>query len=435
MAYVCQYEHTVLRDERTGDVCTCIQHPSGLEIRVMEQPGFSTAHAMFGTKYGSIHTRFRLEGDPAYTEVPEGIAHFLEHKLFENEDCDTFALFNREGACANAYTSFDRTVYLFSCSRNFDRSLEILLDFVQKPYFTEATVEKEQGIIAQEIKMYLDDPGDRLFFQLLRGLYHNHPVQLDVAGSVESIAQITPELLYACYRTFYNLHNMVLCCAGNITVEQVLAVADRMLVTAPKQKLEAVFLPEPETVVKPYACTKMAVGKTMFMIGFKSSPEEGLEELRAALTAMLTFAVIAGSASPLYQKLMSEQLINDAFNTDYLSGDGFFCMLAGGESDDPQAVLDALLEEIERVKAEGLDINLFNTLKRAAYGEAITANSAPEGAVSTLVDSFMTHRISPFARAQVLSSLTPEDAMECLRQRFRADRVCLSVIAPHTTES
>jgi len=150
---------------------------------------------------------------------------------------------------------------------------------------------------------------------------------------------------------------------------------------------------------------------------------------------MLTFTVIAGSASPLYQKLMSEQLINDAFNTDYLSGDGFFCMLAGGESDDPQAVLDALLEEIERVKAEGLDINLFNTLKRAAYGEAITANSAPEGAVSTLVDSFMTHRISPFARAQVLSSLTPEDAMECLRQRFRADRVCLSVIAPHTTES
>ncbi len=424
------YETTVLRDARTGDICHCIQHPSGLEIRVMEQPGFSTAHAMFGTKYGSIHTRFRLAGDAEYTTVPEGIAHFLEHKLFENEDCDTFALFNQAGASANAYTSFDRTVYLFSCSQNFDRSLEILLDFVQKPYFTEATVAKEQGIIAQEIKMYLDDPGDRLFFQLLRCLYHNHPVQLDVAGSVESIAQITPELLYACYRTFYNLHNMVLCCAGNITVEQVLAVADRLLINAPKQQLEAVFLPEPESVVKPYACTKMAVGKTMFMIGFKSRPEEGIEELRAALTATLVFNVIAGSASPLYQKLMSEGLINDAFSTDYLSGDGFFSMMAAGESDDPQAVLDALLAEIERIKAEGLDLNLFNTLKRAAYGEAITVNSAPEGAVSTLVDSFMTHRISPFARAEVLSSVTPEDAMQCLRERFCADKVCLSVIAP-----
>lgn len=424
------YETTVLRDTRTGDICHCIQHPSGLEIRVMEQPGFSTAHAMFGTKYGSIHTRFRLEGDNAYTTVPEGIAHFLEHKLFENEDCDTFALFNQAGACANAYTSFDRTVYLFSCSQNFDRSLEILLDFVQKPYFTEATVAKEQGIIAQEIKMYLDDPGDRLFFQLLRCLYHNHPVKLDVAGSVESIAQITPELLYACYRTFYNLHNMVLCCTGNITVQQVLAIADKLLIPAPSRKLETVFLPEPESVVKPYACTKMAVGKTMFMIGFKSHPEEGIEELRAALTATIVFNVIAGSASPLYQKLMSEGLINDAFNTDYLSGDGFFCMMAAGESDDPQAVLDAMLAEIERVKAEGLDLNLFHTLKRAAYGEAITVNSAPEGAVSTLVNSFMAHRISPFARAEVLSTVTPEDAMQCLRERFCADKVCLSVIAP-----
>ncbi len=213
-------------------------------------------------------------------------------------------------------------------------------------------------------------------------------------------------------------------------MEQVLAVADRLLINAPKQQLEAVFLPEPESVVKPYACTKMAVGKTMFMIGFKSRPEEGIEELRAALTATLVFNVIAGSASPLYQKLMSEGLINDAFSTDYLSGDGFFSMMAAGESDDPQAVLDALLAEIERIKAEGLDLNLFNTLKRAAYGEAITVNSAPEGAVSTLVDSFMTHRISPFARAEVLSSVTPEDAMQCLRERFCADKVCLSVIAP-----
>lgn len=425
-----KYETTILRDERTGDTCTCIQHPSGLEIRVMEQPGFSTAHAMFGTKYGSIHTRFRLEGDADYTEVPAGIAHFLEHKLFENEDCDVFSLFNQVGASANAYTSFDRTVYLFSCSKNFDRSLEILLDFVQKPYFTEATVAKEQGIIAQEIKMYLDDPGDRLFFQLLRGLYHNHPVHLDVAGSVESIAQITPELLYACYRTFYNLNNMVLCCTGNITAEQVLAVADRMLKDAPAQKLEAVFLPEPETVVRPYASAKMAVGKTMFMIGFKSQPESGLEEMRAALTAMLTFSVIAGSASPLYQKLMAENLINDTFNTDYFSGDGFFCMLAGGESDDPQAVLDALLAEIESVKVNGLDAALFDTLKRAAYGEALTANNAPEGAVSTLVDSYMTGGISPFARIQVLSEVTLADAQRCLCERFRADRVCLSVIEP-----
>lgn len=429
-----KYETTVFTDSRTGDTCTCIHHPSGLEIRVMEQPDFSTAHAQFGTKYGSINVRFRKAKDTEFTEVPAGIAHFLEHKLFENEDCDTFSLFNQIGANANAYTSFDRTVYLFSCSDRFEKGLEILLDFVQKPYFTEQTVAKEQGIIAQEIKMYLDDAGDRVFYQLLRGLYHNHPVTIDIAGSVESIAQITPELLYTCYRTFYNLHNMVLCCTGNITVQRVLEVADRLLIPAENEGLESAFLPEPETIVTPYAATKMAVGKTMFMLGFKSRPERGEEELRAALISMLTFAAIAGPASPLYQKLMAEELINDTFTTDYFSGDGFFCLLAGGESDDPQAVEDALLAEIERAKTEGLDAALFETLKRAAYGEAITANYSPEGAVSTLVDSFMTDRISPFARGEVLSKLTLADAQECLRERFRADRVCLSVIAPDGTE-
>lgn len=424
----------VYTDARTGDTCTCIQHPSGLEIRIMEQPNFSTAHAQFGTKYGSINTRFRKASDPTFTEVPAGIAHFLEHKLFENEDCDTFSLFNKVGANANAYTSFDRTVYLFSCSQNFDKALEILLDFVQKPYFTEATVAKEQGIIAQEIKMYLDDPGDRLFYQLLRGLYHNHPVRIDVAGSVESIAQITPELLYTCYRTFYNLHNMVLCCSGNITAKQVLKIADRLLIPVENQGLESAFLPEPETIVKPYCSTKMAVGKKMFMIGFKSRPEHGVNELRAALLATLTFSVLAGTASPLYQKLMAEELINDTFSTDFFSGDGFFCMIADGESDDPQAVLDALLAEIENAKVNGLDENLFNTLKRAAYGEAITANTTPEGAVSTLVDSFMTDRISPFARGEILSQLTLADAQGCLCERFRSDRVCLSVIEPDESQ-
>lgn len=423
-------EMQVLTDARTGDTCTVIQHPSGLEIRVMEQPGFSTAHAQFGTKYGSINTRFRKASDPTFTEVPEGIAHFLEHKLFENEDCDTFSLFNKIGANANAYTSFDRTVYLFSCSQNFDAALEILLDFVQKPYFTEQTVAKEQGIIAQEIQMYLDEPGSALFMQLLGGMYHNHPIRIHIAGSVESIAQITPELLYACYHTFYNLHNMVLCCAGNITVEQVLSVADKMLEPAENQGLESTFLPEPETVVTPYVSAKMAVGKPMFMIGFKSQPVAGEAELRAALLGTLTFNVLAGAASPLYQRLTAEGLINDTFCVDFFCGDGFFCMIADGESDCPQAVQDALLEEIERAKTDGLDETLFETLKRAAYGEAITMNNSPEGAVSTLVDSFMSGRISPFARGEVLSQLTIADAQECLRERFRADRVCLSVIEP-----
>ncbi|MGN1443956.1 MAG: EF-P 5-aminopentanol modification-associated protein YfmH, partial [Acutalibacteraceae bacterium] len=207
-----------------------INHKSGLKIFVMEKPDYTGAFAMFGTKYGSVDTCFKLKNEADYTKVPEGIAHFLEHKLFESEDLDAFERFEKTGANANAFTSFDKTCYIFQCADNFSESLEILLDFVKHPYFTEATVQKEQGIIGQEIKMYQDDPDWQVLFNLLRGLYVNNPVRIDIAGTVESIAQINADLLYSCYNTFYNLSNMALAVVGNVTVNQVLEIADKVSV-------------------------------------------------------------------------------------------------------------------------------------------------------------------------------------------------------------
>ena len=189
-----------------------INHPSGLTVYVLPKENYSSAYAVFGTKYGSIDTRFKRSDSDKWTEVPEGIAHFLEHKLFESEDLDAFERYAKTGASANAYTSFDKTCYLFQCSSNFKENLKILLDFVQNPYFTPQTVQKEQGIIGQEITMYYDVPGWMSTFNLLRCLYKNHPVRIDIAGTVDSIAQITDKLLYDCYNTFYNLHNMALRC-------------------------------------------------------------------------------------------------------------------------------------------------------------------------------------------------------------------------------
>ena len=206
-----------------------IDHPTGLKIFVMPKAHYRSAYAVIGTKYGSIDNRFKRSDAAEYTQVPEGIAHFLEHKLFESEELDAFQRFAATGASANAYTSFDKTCYLFQCSDRFDQSLEILLDFVQHPYFTPQTVEKEQGIIGQEITMYYDVPGWMSTFNLLRCLYKNHPVRIDIAGTVESISHITDKLLYDCYNTFYNLHNMALAVVGNVTPEQVLAVCDRCL--------------------------------------------------------------------------------------------------------------------------------------------------------------------------------------------------------------
>ncbi|MDE6666274.1 MAG: insulinase family protein, partial [Ruminococcus sp.] len=214
-------EKNVIKSSRTGDSCIHVKHKSGLDIYICEMEGFSGTEALFGTKYGSVNTMFKMRDDEEYTVVPEGIAHFLEHKLFENEDCDVFELYAKTGANGNAYTSFDRTCYLFSCSKNYQDSLKILLDFVQKPYFTKASVDKEQGIIGQEIQMTNDNPEWRVFFNMLRCMYHNHPVKIDIAGTIESIAQIDADLLYKCYHTFYNLNNMVISIAGNIKADEV----------------------------------------------------------------------------------------------------------------------------------------------------------------------------------------------------------------------
>ena len=200
----------IITSKRTGDSCVHVKHKSGLDIYIREMPGFSTVYALFGTKYGSVNTTFKLAADENYTEVPNGIAHFLEHKLFENEDCGVFELFAATGAQCNAYTSFDKTCYLFSCTQNYTENLRILLDFVQKPYFTKENVDKEQGIIGQEICMTNDNPEWRVFFNMLKSMYHSHPIQIDIAGTQESIAKIDADLLYKCYDTFYNLNNMTL---------------------------------------------------------------------------------------------------------------------------------------------------------------------------------------------------------------------------------
>ena len=213
-------------------------HKSGLKVYVYPKK-LRTSYAIFATKYGSLENVFKLKEDKDYTTVPAGIAHFLEHKMFENENhVDTFELFGKTGASANAYTSFDKTAYLFSSTDNFYESLEVLLNFVTHPYFTPETVEKEQGIIAQEIQMYEDNPNTRVYYELMRALYEKHDVRIEIAGSVESISHITSDLLYKCYNTFYNLRNMVLCVCGDVDVDKTVAILDKCLKEAPVLEVE-----------------------------------------------------------------------------------------------------------------------------------------------------------------------------------------------------
>ena len=404
-----------------------IEHPSGLTILVMPKEEYSSAYALFGTKYGSIDTRFKRSDEAGFTEGPEGIAHFLEHKLFESEDLDAFARYAKTGASANAYTSFERTCYLFSCAGNFKASLEILLDFVQSPYFTEQTVQKEQGIIGQEIRMYQDEPNWQVMFNCLRALYQVHPVRIDIAGTIDSISQITADLLYRCYHTFYNLNNMALAVAGNVTVDEVLEVADRILKKAPELAIERNFPDEPAEVVQPYIEEKLDVAAPLFMLGFKETYDTPERPLREQLQTNILLEMLAGNTSPLYRRLFDEGLINTQFGAEYFQGYGFASVLFSGESKDPQKVADAIQAEIERVRREGLDPAAFERARRKLYGRFVMAfNDIEELANEMIAAEFRGGGL--FDEAVLLREITLDEITQRLQTTLQKQYSALSVV-------
>ncbi|MBR4627153.1 MAG: insulinase family protein [Ruminococcus sp.] len=420
-------EKNIITSPRTGDSCIHVKHSSGLDIYICEMPGFSSVEALFGTKYGSVNTMFRQKGDADYTVVPEGIAHFLEHKLFENEDCDVFELYAKTGASGNAFTSFDKTAYLFSCSQNYQESLRILLDFVQKPYFTQATVDKEQGIIGQEIQMTNDSPEWRVFFNMLSCMYHEHPVKIDIAGTVESIAKIDADLLYKCYYTFYNLNNMVLSIAGNISADEVLAICDECLKPCEDKGLETVFPDEPEDIVKSEIYEVQPVGASIFNIGYKCRPCSGAERLKRSAAASIVSSMLADASSDMYQKLLKEEVINSSFDTEVFTGDGYFSVIFSGESSQPGRVRDALADEVDRWLSEGICSKDFQRIKKSTYGMLVRMLNNVESVANLMMNSHM-EGTGPYDMISVLSELTEEDALEFLRNEFRRDRLVMSVI-------
>ncbi len=424
-------EKKIVKNERTGEQYTYVKHPTGLDIFIWKMEDYSSTYALFGTKYGSINTKFKTKDDPDFITVPNGIAHYLEHKLFENEDCDVFSLYAKTGASANAYTSFDKTCYLFSCTDNVYDSLEILLSFVQDPYFTEETVRKEQGIIGQEIRMYDDDANWRVFFNMLQGIYHNHPVKIDIAGTVESIAKINADLLYKCYYTFYNLNNMVLSIAGNVDEDKVLELCDKLLKNNDNPELETAFEPEPDTVCKKEVVQKLEVSMPIFNIGFKAKPDkDGMEMFRAERETNFVLSLIASDTSDFYKQLYDEGLINSSFSSEVFNGDGYFCSIFGGESRDPRLVRDRIVAEIERCKKEGLDRERFELIKKAYYGSLIRDLNDADAIATGMLNFKMMGDISIFDAIEAVADITFEDVQKRLEKQFNTENVTLSIIEP-----
>lgn len=415
-------------DERTSQSYTVVHHPSGLDVMVMEMPDFTSAVAAFATKYGSVNTEYRLN-DGTLCRDPLGIAHFLEHKLFENEDCDAFKLYAETGANANAYTSFDKTVYLFDCSANFRPSLEILLNFVTHPYFTDESVAKEQGIIKQEILMCEDNPFRRVYFNLLQAVYKNNPIRYEIAGTVDSIAEISKDMLYRAYNSFYDLSNMVLCCAGNCKLDDVLEACDKFLKPCSNNAPKLILPNEPNTVYKPLIKENMSVGLPLFSVGYKVCPDTGESLCKKEYISAFLLDMIFGQTSRFYAEYSAKGLINSSFETETTSGNGFLVNALSGESKDPHAVYNAMNDELVRVKKEGLDESEFLAYKKTAYGAIVRELNSVGACNSMMLESHM-RGYSAFAPSKILASLTFEETLSMLDMLLDPKTSALSVIEP-----
>ena len=412
-------------ESEIGESYVKAEHSSGLKIYILEKPQYNSSYAIFGTKYGSIDNCFSVDGETC--EVPEGIAHFLEHKLFESEDGDAFTKYAETGAYANAFTSFDKTCYLFSCSNRFYENLEILLNFVQSPYFTQKTVEKEQGIIGQEITMYDDSPAWRVMFNMLLAMYKNHPVRIDIAGTVESISHIDADLLYKCYNTFYNPSNMFLCIAGNVETEKILEMVENGIKQNEKTEIIRIMPEEPKEVLKDYVEQSLEVAQPMFCFGYKQNADKKPTVKDRICTSVL-LEIIAGDASPLYEKLTNDGLINDEFSFEYFCGEGYCAVIFEGESSNPQKVAKEIKAEIEQIKADGINKKLFSAIRQGMYGNAIRVFNNVEGIAMQMVDCAVNGN-SLFDEIKYLKSITVDDVFKRL-SLFENDKTVLSVINP-----
>lgn len=412
-----------------GETIFTKKSKNGLTILVDKREGFSKQFAFFATRYGGMNMRFKTSD--GWQDTPAGVAHFLEHKLFDTKDGNALQIMAANGADPNAFTSFDITGYFFQCTKGFEENLQTLLSFVSEPYFTPESVAKEQGIIGQEIAMGDDEADNEVFYDFLNCLYYHHPIRTHIAGTAASIAEITDQTLYACHQAFYNPANMVLTVLGDVDVEEVVRIAEE-IVTA-----DALPVPvtdygeaEPEEVKESYSERKMAVSAPLFQMGFKiAPPQEGPELLKTQMIGSLAGDLLMGDSSPLYARLYDAGLINRSFSCGYenFSRCAFFAL--GGESKDPKAVREAVLEEAARVAKVGIEEAVFDRAKRAAYGIWVNSLNSFEDTAVTLAQDYF-EGIEYLTFPEVFQSVTAQEVQDFIARWFTEEHCALSVVLP-----
>lgn len=422
-----------ITNSELGEEMQFAVHESGLRVYVFPKKGFSKYYAIYGTEYGSLNRTFTVPGEDKEITVPDGIAHYLEHKMFEEEDgSDAFEKFAVTGASSNAYTSFDITAYLFSCTDRFYENLDILLGFVNHPHFTAENVAKEQGIIGQEIKMYDDEPEWCVFFNSLKAMFHNNPVKIDIAGTVESISHITPEILYKCYNTFYNPANMLLVLVGDIDINEAMKYVDKHI-SADRNlgRVKCTEVSEPRERVKEYIEQKLSVSQPMFRAAFKDNQPymTGDALLKKEIETEIILEAVFGRSSDFYLDLYERGLIDSTFGTETDIEHEYGFSLIGGESLNPDAVYDEIKRALDKCMSSGIDKAAIERAKKVLISRDISLFNNVESMGNVFIRQLKNNQ-NPLGYKKVVEDVTYDDIMGRLREHFDTSNCVLSVVKP-----
>ena len=406
---------------------------NGLNVFVFPKPDFQKSYAFFAANYGGMDLRFCLDG--TWHDTPAGVAHYLEHKMFDTPEGNALQKLTANGASPNAFTANAITGYYFECTEMFAENLRTLLSFVSVPYFTQESVDKEQGIIGQEIGMIEDDPDWKVFTNLMSALYAHHPIRVSVAGSVDSIARITPQTLYDCHRAFYTPGNMALCVAGDVDPAAVCDIARAVLPESSGPIAQRDLGPEePEGAHQGLLEEQMAVSCPIFQLGFKGdAPERGEAGLRQRLLGELACEVLLGSSTPLYARLYQRGLINRNFSYGYDSVPGCAFLAAGGESKDPAAVRRMVQAEARRIGRAGVDPGLWERVKKGVYGAMVRSLNSFETLCISQAQSFFAGQ--DYLRfPELFADIQKADVEALIARWVTPQRSALSVVRPKEEE-
>ena len=401
---------------------------NGLTVMIIPRENTNKKYAIIGTHFGSVDNEFVVPGEEKSSKIPDGVAHFLEHKMFEQENgTNSLDVLSNIGVDANAYTTNDYTAYLIDATNNFDEAFKELMNYVQHPYFTDENVKKEQGIIEQEINMYEDDPGTRVYMEALKCMYSESPVRIDIAGSVQSINEINKEILYNCYNTFYNPSNMCLVICGDFKAEEIIKKVEENLVEKELQgDIQRIYPKEPKEVKNKESEKVMNVSQPIFVIGIKENSEEQVNA-KKVLTVEIILEILLGKSSELYKKMYENKDLIVPLDYDYEFSQSYSHIIISSQAKDPKKIFEEIKKQVKKYIESGIHEEEFERIKKKIYGEYVMQyNDIDVISRNLLADHFK--GIKPFEFIEEFKSLNINYANEILRKMFKEENMVISIV-------